>query len=225
MIITIDGPAGSGKSTAARRLATALGMAFLDTGATYRAVTLKALRQGVDLADEGALAQVARHVDIKLINERDGLKVLLDGQDVSREIRSATVSDSSSHVARSGAVRQILVELQRKIGRELGDFVTEGRDQGSVVFPNAELKFYVDAAPETRARRRWEELRAAGELVPYEQVLGAVLDRDHKDRSRSVGPLVRPDGAIVIDTSENSIEQTTAALLDHARRHLGGRQP
>jgi len=220
MIITIDGPAGSGKSTAARGLARALGIAYLDTGATYRAVTLKALRDGVDLEDEVALVALARRIDLKLIPGPEGPVVLLDGEDVSGEIRSEEVSNSSHHVAGSPAVRAVLVDLQRRIGRQLGDFVAEGRDQGSVVFPEADVKFFLIARPEQRARRRHEDLLAAGENVEYTQVLRAIRKRDARDSSRSVAPLVKPEGAIEIDTSDNTIEQTAAELL---RRVEAGR--
>ena len=213
MIITIDGPAGSGKSTAARRLAAALGIAYLDTGATYRAVTLKALGEGIDLADEAALTDVARRADIRLVPRPEGVQVLLDGRDVSREIRSAEVSDKSYYSARSPAVRAVLVELQRRLGRQLGSFVTEGRDQGSVVFPEADVKFYLDAAPRVRAQRRFEEMQAAGHVADFEKVLEGIVQRDQRDRSRSVGPLTRPGGAIDVDTSGLSIEQTLAELV------------
>ena len=215
MIITIDGPAGSGKSTAARNLAEALGIAYLDTGATYRAITLKALREGVDLADESALAEVARGMDLKLIPEADGLRVLLDGQDVSREIRSSEVSDNSHYAGRSPKVRAVLVNLQRRIGAELGDFVAEGRDQGSVVFPHADVKFYLNASADVRARRRCADLEAAGEKPDFQQVRRAILARDRHDRTRAVAPLVKPEGAIEINTDHNTMEQTAAQLLAH----------
>ena len=148
MIITIDGPAGSGKSTAARELARALGIAHLDTGATYRAATLLAMRRGIDLADEAALAELVRGLDIRLEYDGDELRVLLNGEDVSRQIRSAEVSDHSHYIARAPAVREVLVSLQRRVGRALaasaGGVVAEGRDQGSVVFPDADVKFWLD---------------------------------------------------------------------------------
>jgi cytidylate kinase len=215
MIITIDGPAGSGKSTAARNLARALGIAFLDTGATYRAVTLKALRSGADMQDERALAEVARRMALRLVPTDRGTDVLLDGEDVSRDIRSEQVSRSSHYAAGLPAVRQVLVELQRRLGRQLGSFVTEGRDQGSVVFPEADVKFYLVARPEERARRRHRQLLADGQDSDYEQVLKDIVRRDALDGSRDVAPLVRPEGAIVVDTSGNTIEQTTAELLRH----------
>jgi len=215
MIVTIDGPAASGKSTAARELASALHIAYLDTGATYRAVTLKALREKTDLKDDTALAAAARGMDLKMIPTPGGLRVLLDGRDVSGEIRSWQVSSNAHYVARSPATRKVLVELQRRIGAELGDFVTEGRDQGSVVFPQAEVKFFLNASPEVRARRRCEELGARGEPVGYEQTLRAITQRDVQDCSRGVAPLVRPDGAVEIDTSEMTVPQVVAELRRH----------
>jgi len=217
MIITIDGPAGCGKSTAARELAKALGIAHLDTGATYRAVTLLALRQGIDLADEAALAKLARGMDIRMVSTGGRIGVLLDGLDVTDEIRTEAVSANSRYAAASPAVREVLVGLQRRLGRQLGSFVTEGRDQGSVVFPEADLKFYLDARPAERARRRREELRSHGQQADYDAVLAAIEDRDRRDRGRDVGPLRVPGGATVIDTSDMDIAQVTERMLQHAR--------
>jgi cytidylate kinase len=217
MVITIDGPAGSGKSTAARELARALGIAYLDTGATYRAVTLKALRAGINLEDEAALAAIARGMDIRMVPTDRQMAVWLDGQDVSREIRSEEVSANSHYAARSPAVREVLVELQRRLGRQLGSFVTEGRDQGTVVFPQADVKFYLDARAETRAARRCAELRAAGENADYQRVLDAIVQRDQRDSTRRTAPLKRPDDAVVVDTSDHTVEQMAAELLRHVR--------
>jgi len=217
MIITIDGPAGSGKSTAARELAKALGMAHLDTGATYRAVTLLALRRGIDLADDAALAELARGMDIRMVPAGERVGVLLDGLDVTDEIRTEAVSANSRHAAASPAVREVLVELQRRLGRQLGSFVTEGRDQGSVVFPDADVKFYLDARASERARRRCQELRSHGQQADREAVLAAIEDRDRRDRTRAVGPLRVPGGATVIDTSDMDIAQVTERMLQHVR--------
>jgi cytidylate kinase len=217
MIITIDGPAGSGKSTAARELAKALGMAHLDTGATYRAATLLALRRGIDLADEAALAELARGMDIRMVPTGGRVGVFLDGQDVTDEIRTEAVSANSRHAAASPAVREVLVELQRRLGRQLGSFVTEGRDQGSVVFPDADVKFYLDARASERARRRWEELRSHGQQADRDAVLAAIEDRDRRDRDRAVGPLRVPGGATVIDTSDMDIAQVTERMLQYVR--------
>ena len=217
MLITIDGPAGCGKSTAARELAKALGIAHLDTGATYRAVTLLALRRGIDLADAAALAELARGMDIRMVSTGGRIGVVLDGQDVTDEIRTEAVSANSRYAATSAAVREVLVELQRRLGRQLGSFVTEGRDQGSVVFPEADLKFYLDARPAERARRRCEELRSHGQQADYDAVLAAIEDRDRRDRGRAVGPLRVPGGATVIDTSDMDIAQVTERMLQYAR--------
>jgi len=217
MIITIDGPAGCGKSTAARELAKALGIAHLDTGATYRAVTLLGLRRGVDLTDEAALAELARGMDIRMVPAAGRVCVLLAGQDVTDEIRTEAVTANTRHAAASEAVREALVELQRRLGRRLGSFVAEGRDQGSVVFPEADVKFYLDARPTERARRRCEELESHGQQADYDAVLEAIIRRDRLDSSRAVGPLTVPDGATVIDTSDMEIEQVTQKLLDCVR--------
>ena len=217
MIVTMDGPAGSGKSTAARELARALGVAHLDTGATYRAVTLAALRGGVDLGDEAALAALAEAADIRFEPAAGRTRVLLDGEDVTDDIRSAAVSDHSHHIAAAPAVRKVLVALQRRMGADLarrtGGVVAEGRDQGSVVFPDADVKVYLDAAPEVRARRRTDELLAAGENADCEQVLAAILTRDRRDSTRSADPMVKPEGAVVVDTSDKTIPQVTAELV------------
>ena len=213
MIVTIDGPAGAGKSTVARALAVALGAAYLDTGATYRAATLKALREGLDLTDAAALAEMVARMDLRLIPDPAGVRVLLDGEDVSREIRSAEVTESSHYLARCLPVREKLVDLQRRMGSALGDFVAEGRDQGSVVFPHADCKFYLDAAPAVRAKRRCEELAEGGQAADYDEVLQAVVQRDERDRTRAVAPLTCPAGAVVIDTSAMTIEDVVRELV------------
>ncbi len=221
MIVTMDGPAGSGKSTAARLLAEALGVAHLDTGATYRAVTLAALRCGVDLTDEAGLAKLAEDADIRFEPAEGPARVLLDGEDVSEDIRSAAVSDNSHYIAAAPGVRKVLVALQRRMGadlaRQTGGVVAEGRDQGSVVFPNADVKFYLDASPEVRARRRTDELLAAGEEATCEDVLDAIRTRDHRDSTRALDPMVTPAGAAVIDTTNMTPEQVAAELVRRVR--------
>ena len=218
MIITIDGPAGSGKSTAARDLARALDIAYLDTGATYRAVTLKALAEGVDLRDGERLADLARRMDLRLVPRADGVCVLLDGRDVSEAIRSSRVTEHTRYAAGCPAVREVLVALQRRIGDQLGDFVSEGRDQGSVVFPHADIKFFLVASPDIRAQRRAEELRQRGESVAREDVRQAIVERDRRDEVRTTAPLVKPDGAVEVDTTDKTIEQMSAALLAHVEK-------
>jgi len=217
MIITIDGPAGSGKSTATRKLAARLGIAYLDTGAMYRAVTLKALRTRTNLEDAQALARLARTADIRLECSPTHMRVLLDGADVSEAIREIAVDRATGHVARVPAVREVLVAKQRQIGRQLGSLVTEGRDQGSVVFPDADVKFFLDAKIEKRAERRYHEMLADGQDVRYEQVLESLKLRDGNDASRWA-PLLVPGGAIRIDTTDMTITQVVDLLESHVRR-------
>ena len=199
-IITIDGPAGAGKSTVARIVARRLGLRVLDTGAMYRAVALKAGRLGI--ADPRAIAAMAAATSIEV-----GDRVLLDGEDVSREIRRPEITAAVRPIADSPECRAELVRLQREAGRA-GGLVTEGRDQGSVVFPRADLKVYLDATPAVRAERRQRE--AGGDLAEIER---AMAQRDAEDRARPVGPLVRPEGAVGIDTSALTIEEVVDRIL------------
>lgn len=213
MIITIDGPAGSGKSTAARNLAAKLAIAYLDTGATYRAVTLRALRCRIDMKDEAALTQIARQMDLQMHSTPDGLSVLMDGNDVTDEIRSHEVTENVHYIASCPSVREVLVDLQRCLGAQLGDFVTEGRDQGSVVFDEADIKFFLIADPSERTRRRHEEMQASGQDVGLDEVHDTIMQRDERDRTRSVAPLIKPTGAIEVDTTNNTIDETTDELF------------
>lgn len=200
-VLTIDGPAGAGKSSVARQVAQALGLRFLDTGAMYRAVTWKARKLG--LVDPLAIAAMAR--DTAVVVEPD--RVLCDGEDVSRAIRDPQVTAVVRHVADSPECRAELVRMQREIG-QAGGLVTEGRDQGSVVFPDADYKFYLDASSDVRARRRHEE--EGGDL---DAIRAAIQRRDAQDKGRKVGPLVKPAGAIVIDTSALTLEEVVARIL------------
>ncbi len=218
MIITIDGPAGSGKSTAARKLAARLGIPYLDTGAMYRVVTLAALDVGLDLTDEPAVAAIAASDAYQLDLGPTHIRVTLHGRDVTEAIRTMRVNDHTRYVAALPKVRQALVARQREIGRRLGSLVTEGRDQGSVAFPDADVKFFLDAGPEQRAMRRLHELLADGEPATFEQVLANLTTRDRTDSQRDVGPLTVPPGAIHIDTSQLSIPQVLDLMLDHLRR-------
>ncbi|MGE0480795.1 MAG: (d)CMP kinase [Phycisphaerae bacterium] len=216
MIITIDGPAGSGKSTVARKVAARLGIPYLDTGAMYRVVTLAALEDGVDLTDDDALTRLAAGDEYRLDLGPTHIRVTLRGHDVTEEIRGTRVSDHARYIAASPGVRRVLVEKQRKIGQRLGTMVTEGRDQGSVAFPDADARFFMDAAPEKRAERRYHELIADGEDVTYEDVLQKVIDRDRTDAERAVAPMVVPEGAIFIDSTHHSIHE----VVDQIVRHL-----
>lgn len=217
MIITIDGPAGSGKSTAARKLAAHLQVAYLDTGAMYRAVALKCLREGVPLDDAQAVAAAARGADIRLDCGPSHTRVLLDGHDVTEAIRSMETNQATPYVSRIPEVREVLVEQQRRIGRELGSLVTEGRDQGSVVFPDADASFFMDASLKRRAERRYHEMCADGIETTYDEVLANLQTRDGNDQQQWA-PLLVPGNAIKIDTSHLSIDDVVKELLRHIER-------
>ncbi len=207
MIVAIDGPAGAGKSSIASRLAERLGFAFLDTGAMYRAVTLAALRKGLGSRDVPAIAQLAEELTI----EFDGKQTLLNGEDVSLAIRAVDVSAAVYLAADNVAVRRRLVDLQRQIAAEQ-DIVTEGRDQGTVAFAQAECKIFLTASREERARRRFEELSNRGEMVTFEEVLAQQDERDRRDETRAVGRLVKAEDAVEVFTDDLSLEQVVDRL-------------
>lgn len=222
-VITIDGPAGTGKSTVAQRVAEELGFDFLDTGAMYRAVALAAVRRGENLDDPRGLALVARQARIGFDWTRHPPAIMLDDQPVGQQLRGAQVAEAASRIAVVGEIRQQLVDQQRQIGKERGKLVSEGRDQGSVVFPDARLKVYLDAEPAERARRRVEQLRAGGEgpNVDPAEVLRRIMERDRRDAGRAVGPLTVAADAVVIDTTALSQEQVIDAIVKLARDRLG----
>jgi cytidylate kinase len=213
LIVTLDGPAGSGKSTLARQLAKRLGVEFLDTGAMYRALAAMALMRGIDVAQEDyAVVELARHRPVRFDWASDPPRVYVGGMEVTDRLRDSDVTEAVSSVAAIGAVRQVLVETQRQIGREHPRLVSEGRDQGSVVFPEAHVKFYLDARAQVRAQRRAEQLRAAGRHVDLEAIRQAIVDRDRRDANREDGPLICPDDAQRIDTSDMSLDQVLDLL-------------
>ena len=211
MIVTIDGPAGSGKSTAARGLAQRLGFDYIDTGAMYRAVAHSCLASDIDTTDRASVTERAAELRIGF----DGQDVLLDGINISAAVRSPSISEAASRVAQHPGVRAEMVRQQQAMVRER-DMVTEGRDQGTEVFPDAECKFFLEASAEVRAVRRQEELLARGVEVPLEETLDQIRQRDHRDRTREISPLRPADDAIVIDSSE----LTADGVLDRFEAHV-----
>jgi len=226
LTITIDGPAGSGKSSVARRVAALLGYSYLDSGAMYRALALKALERGITLKDDARLAALAKetHIELKPPTpelEAAGAKnrVFLDGREVTRDIRTAEVARAASQLATIAAVRRVLVAEQQRAGAG-GGVVMEGRDIGTVVFPNAELKIFLDASPEERAERRWKEHQEKGEKITLAEVFDEVIGRDKRDRERKVSPLIRAKDAVLVDNTAMGIEETARliVMLAHERQ-------
>jgi len=213
LIITLDGPAGAGKSTVAKSLAGRLGISYLDTGAMYRALTLKALRLKMDLSDEEALTALARNTKITFTETPDGsLNITLDGEDVSTAIRAPEVTNNTHYIAKTPGVRTLMVGWQRAMGMDRS-IVTDGRDQGTVVFKDARYKFYVDADVEERVGRRYKELLAAGKPVDLDQLRMDMKERDQKDFTRSVGPLKKADDAITVDSTGLTVEGTVDKIM------------
>jgi cytidylate kinase len=220
LVVTIDGPAGSGKSTMSRQLAARLGATFLDTGAMYRAVTWAALQDHVNLEDAAQLTAVVDRHRFQFEVADDAMQVTVDGVDVTAQIRDPALTGSVRHVAVCGPVRAKLVEMQRRFARRFGRIVTEGRDQGTVVFPDAQVKFFLTADVAERARRRQAELEAAGQKTDFDQLRQAIASRDQSDESRSVGALKPAADAIVVDTTGNSIEQSVERLFRLLEQHV-----
>jgi CMP/dCMP kinase len=224
LTIAIDGPAGSGKSSVARRVAQMLGYLYLDSGAMYRALALKAVLQNISLDDEVRLVALAKATRIELQpptneQERTGAKnrVFVDGLEVTQAIRTAEVAQAASRLATIGTVREVLVAKQQHAGAG-GRVVMEGRDIGTVVFPKAELKIFLEAAPDVRAQRRWKEHQEKGDPVTLAEVLVEVRERDQRDRERRVSPLVRAGDAILVDNTAMNIEETAKLVVMLARQ-------
>ena len=215
LVIAIDGPSGAGKSTIGRALAEALNYTYLDTGAMYRAVAVRALEKRTPLDDPEALAEVARSAVISF--DETGKRVLLDGRDVTDEIRTRETTRAASAVAKTGAVRREMVRRQQELG-SAGGVVLDGRDIGSVVFPNADVKFYLDAAPEKRARRRFDQNPGEGS---FEAILADIKARDHQDMTREDSPLVRLPDAVYVDTTEMTPDAVMTRLLEVVKARIG----
>jgi cytidylate kinase len=217
-VVTIDGPSGVGKSTISRRVAAALGFTYLDTGAMYRAVALGCSKAGIDVRDpeqQEALAALLAGLDIRLLppaGAGDDVRVLLTGEDISAIIRSPEMGMAASRVSAVPAVRARLTGMQQEMGRA-GQLVAEGRDTGTVVFPDAAWKFFLDAAPEVRCQRRVDQLRANGEQVNEEEMLAQIIKRDQNDRQRTIAPLVMAEDALLINSSGMSADEVVGQML------------
>jgi len=217
-IITIDGPSGSGKSTISRLLAERLKATYLDTGAMYRAVGLLAQRQSVDLTDDSAVCRLLEGVDLQLFPGGADIKVIVNGEDISAAIRTAEMGMMASRVSALGPVRQALTALQQDMGAKQS-VVAEGRDMGTVVFPQADHKFFLIATPEERARRRTEQLREKGLTANYEEIFAQIKQRDHNDSTRALAPLKAASDAVMIDSSTITIDEVVQLMLDTINKH------
>ncbi len=219
MIIAIDGPVGSGKSTIAKLVAEKLGFTYIDTGAMYRAVALKIIKTKIPLK-VSEIVQMMENTKIDLVQTEEGLKVLLDGEDVSEEIRTEEVAKLASQIARYGEIRKRLVQLQRELGERAKNVVIEGRDTGTVIFPNAELKIFLTASPEERARRRYEQLKEKGFNIPFEHLLEKVKERDKMDTERKESPLKPAEDSIIIDTTNKTIDEVVEEIINLAKERM-----
>ena len=213
MIIAIDGPAASGKSTAAIGVAKRLGITYLDTGAMYRAVTFGLIEHNIEFENSTIIENFLEKIDIKFSESSSGILLKLNGRDITREIRSEIVTKNASEVSALKSVRKSMVLIQRKMA-EVGDCVLEGRDIGTVVFPNADFKFFLIADEKSRAERRLEDLKAIGEQSSVKKVMSDLMNRDHKDSTRMHSPLKKSDDAIIIDTSDLGINEVIDKIVN-----------
>jgi cytidylate kinase len=219
LVIAIDGPAASGKSTTSKLTAQRLGYLHIDTGAMYRAMTWKILRQEIDTADSEAISRIAKKTAIRLELHDGEQRVFLDGEDVTTKLRSQAVTKNVSAVSMLKEVRDVMVREQRRMGKD-GGIVLEGRDIGTVVFPNADLKIFMVAKVEERARRRQKELQHQGQAVELEQLVTDIIERDQKDSQRDISPLCKAEDAIVIDTSNLTIAEQVDSIVEKAEELL-----
>jgi cytidylate kinase len=218
MIIAIDGPAGSGKSTVARKVAEKLRFRYIETGSMYRAVAWKSMAMGIDLGDREKVADVGRKLGLEFVRAQEGQILLVDGENVSQQLKAETVSRGAAIVATYQEIRDIMTAKQREIGRS-GDVVMDGRDIGTIVFPQAEKKFFLDADPEERGKRRYLELKAKNQDVDLTQIIEQVKQRDFEDRNRAIAPLRPAPDAIKVDTTNLKIEE----VVDKVVRETGSR--
>ncbi|AXW88192.1 MULTISPECIES: (d)CMP kinase [Lonsdalea] len=219
-VITVDGPSGAGKGTLCKALAEALHWNLLDSGAIYRVLALAALHHQVDIHSEEALVPLATHLDVRFVPEDGQLKVVLEGEDVSLEIRTEEVGNTASQTAAFPRVREALLRRQRAF-REAPGLIADGRDMGTVVFPDAAVKIFLDASAEERAQRRMLQLQAKGFSVNFERLLSEIKERDDRDRNRAVAPLVPAPEALVLDSTEMSLDEVVERALAYVSQKLG----
>jgi CMP/dCMP kinase len=212
LTVTIDGPSGAGKSTVAKRLARRLGYVYIDTGAMYRAVSLEAKEKGREFGDEDALYQWVSSLQITFLDQGGEIRIFCNGRDVTEKIRSPEVSLLASEISKRKGVREALVQMQREMGKG-GGVVLEGRDTGTIVFPRADIKFYLDAKPEERAKRRFEELTGKGVNVDFDETFQEVVQRDLNDMNRPLSPLRRAEEAVLIDSTFRSAEEVIGEMV------------
>jgi len=219
LIVAIDGPSGAGKSTVARRLARELGYLYMDTGAMYRAVALNVLESEIDPSDAKELRKILEDIRVKLIEKDSGLRLLLNGRDVTEEIRTPEMSQMASKISELQAVRERMVGIQRDMASQ-GGLVAEGRDIGTVVFPRAEVKIYLDASEPERARRRSQELLARGKQVTLEETLREMNERDRRDQERTLSPLRKAEDAMVIDSTSLGVDAVVERIVNEIKNKM-----
>ena len=214
VIITVDGPSGAGKGTLCYALAEKLGFDFLDSGAIYRITALDALKKQVNLENEDAVAEVGRNLNVQFVPDNGEVNVILDGENVGDQIRTAEAGQNASKVAAFPKVREALLQRQRNFACEKG-LVADGRDMGTIVFPEAQVKLFLDASAEERAKRRYKQLQLKGFNANFEQILGEIKERDYRDRNRAVAPLVPAKDALVLDSTHLSIDEVIRQALGY----------
>lgn len=214
IVITVDGPSGAGKGTLCHALADKLGFDFLDSGAIYRILALAAAKHGIDFENELALAELGRKLDVRFVPENNEIQVILDGENVGDQIRTAEAGQNASKIAVYPRVREALLQRQRDF-RSTKGLIADGRDMGTVVFPDAEIKFFLDASAEERTKRRVKQLQEKGFNANFDEILAEIKERDFRDRNRSVAPLVPAKDAMILDSTHLSIEEVIQQALDY----------
>ncbi|MDO9742685.1 (d)CMP kinase [Glaesserella parasuis] len=219
IVITVDGPSGAGKGTLCHALAEKLGFDFLDSGAIYRILALAAVKQGIAFENETALAQIGRNLNVKFVPENNEIQVILDGENVGDQIRTAQAGQNASKIAVYPQVREALLQRQRDFRSPKG-LIADGRDMGTVVFPEAEIKFFLDASAEERTKRRVKQLQEKGFNANFDKILAEIKERDFRDRNRPVAPLVPAKDAMILDSTHLSIEEVIQQALDYIAQKL-----